>query len=113
MHLPLSDVLAIVIDSFTSATERHIEVRPASLLFPPLPFSPAPPRDAPSRLVVATPDPAALTSTPQVGDGLEIYVVVAQGRSPQGLEGMRNVQEVSPRADGDRMFVLRRELKKD
>lgn len=26
-HLPLPDVLAIVIDSFTSATERHIEVR--------------------------------------------------------------------------------------
>ena len=26
LHLPLSDVLAIVIDSFTSATERHIEV---------------------------------------------------------------------------------------
>ena len=25
-HLPLSDVLQIVIDSFTSATERHIEV---------------------------------------------------------------------------------------
>jgi hypothetical protein len=26
-HLPLPDVLSIVIDSFTSATERHIEVR--------------------------------------------------------------------------------------
>ncbi len=25
-HLPLTDVLALVIDSFTSATERHIEV---------------------------------------------------------------------------------------
>ena len=38
-HLPLSDVLAIVIDSFTSATERHIEVRLASL-----PLYPAPAR---------------------------------------------------------------------
>lgn len=27
LHLPLSDVLSIVIDSFTGATERHIEVR--------------------------------------------------------------------------------------
>jgi hypothetical protein len=27
-HLPLHEVLALVIDSFTSATERHIEVRP-------------------------------------------------------------------------------------
>ena len=26
VHLPLQDVLSIVIDSFTSATERHIEV---------------------------------------------------------------------------------------
>ncbi|KAL1937841.1 hypothetical protein VTO73DRAFT_12861 [Trametes versicolor] len=72
-HLPLPDVLAIVIDSFTSATERHIEV----------------------------------------GDGLEIYVVVAKGRSPQGLDGMRGVQELSAKADSDRTFVIRRELKKD
>ncbi|CDO72242.1 hypothetical protein BN946_scf184970.g94 [Trametes cinnabarina] len=72
-HLPLPDVLAIVIDSFTSATERHIEV----------------------------------------GDGLEIYVVVAKGRSPQGLDTMRGVQEMSARPDGDRMFVIRRDLKKD
>ena len=33
-HLPLSDVLAIVIDSFTSATERHIEVRSVSSIYP-------------------------------------------------------------------------------
>ena len=31
-HLPLPDVLSIVIDSFTSATERHIEVRLRFLL---------------------------------------------------------------------------------
>ena len=49
----------------------------------------------------------------QVGDGLEIYVVVAKGRSPQGLESMRGVQEMSTRPDGDRVFVIRRELKKD
>ena len=51
--------------------------------------------------------------TNQVGDGLEIYVVVAKGRSPQGLESMRGVQEMSTRPDGDRVFVIRRELKKD
>ena len=49
----------------------------------------------------------------QVGDGLEIYVVVTKGHSPQGLESIRNVQEVTTRADTDRMFVIRRELKKD
>ena len=49
----------------------------------------------------------------QVGDGLEIYVVVAAGRSPQGLDTMRNVQELTPLPEGDRMFVLRRPLKKD
>jgi hypothetical protein len=32
-HLPLSDVLSIVIDSFTSATERHIEVSSCLPLF--------------------------------------------------------------------------------
>ncbi|GJE92585.1 proteasome subunit [Phanerochaete sordida] len=73
VHLPLQDVLSIVIDSFTSATERHIEV----------------------------------------GDGLEIYVIVAKGRSPQGLESIRNVQELSTNPEGDRVFVIRRELKKD
>ncbi|THH19457.1 hypothetical protein EUX98_g8773 [Antrodiella citrinella] len=73
LHLPLSDVLAIVIDSFTSATERHIEV----------------------------------------GDGLEMYVVLAKGRTAQGVEGLRGAQEVSTTSDGDRVFVIRRELKKD
>ncbi|EKM49857.1 uncharacterized protein PHACADRAFT_265596 [Phanerochaete carnosa HHB-10118-sp] len=73
VHLPLQDVLSIVIDSFTSATERHIEV----------------------------------------GDGLEIYVILAKGRSAQGLESIRNVQEMSTNPEGDRVFVIRRELKKD
>ena len=49
----------------------------------------------------------------QVGDGLEIYVVVAKGRRPQGLDTMRGVQELSTQQNGDRMFILRRELKKD
>ncbi|KAI0070388.1 proteasome subunit [Panus rudis PR-1116 ss-1] len=73
LHLPLPDVLSIVIDSFTSATERHIEV----------------------------------------GDGLEIYVVLAKGRGAHGLESFRGIQELTTTSDGDRVFVIRRELKKD
>lgn len=88
-HLPLSHVLSIVTDSFTSATERHIEV----------------------------------------GDGLEIYVILAKGKSLSGLglESMRGVSELTSTADdsdgsasdgetlreGERVFVIRRELKKD
>ncbi|TFK48820.1 N-terminal nucleophile aminohydrolase [Heliocybe sulcata] len=72
-HLPLPHVLSLVIDSFTGATERHIEV----------------------------------------GDGLEIYVVLAKGRDLSGLEGFAGLQEVSSRSDGERIFVIRRELKKD
>jgi len=76
--LPLSDVLSIVIDSFTSATERHIEV----------------------------------------GDGLEIYIVLARDRDLGDLEVVRarNVgltQEVTVTDDGERVFVLRLDLKKD
>lgn len=73
-HLPLSTVLPLVIDSFTSATERHIEV----------------------------------------GDGLEIYVVLAKNsNSLQGLQTIRDIQEVTSNTDGERTFVIRRELKKD
>ncbi|CCL99528.1 uncharacterized protein FIBRA_01546 [Fibroporia radiculosa] len=72
-HLPLNDVLSIVIDSFTSATERHIEV----------------------------------------GDGLEIYVVLAKGRSTEDLASIRGLQELSAKDEGDRMFIIRRDLKKD
>ncbi|KAL0960455.1 hypothetical protein HGRIS_005498 [Hohenbuehelia grisea] len=72
-HLPLSTVLKLVIDSFTGATERHIEV----------------------------------------GDGLEIYVVLAKGASPQALEGIRGLQESTATSDGERVFVIQRELKKD
>jgi len=45
-NLPLSDVLDLVVDAFTSATERHIEV----------------------------------------GDGLEVYVVLAPGRSDDEIQ---------------------------
>jgi 20S proteasome subunit beta 6 len=75
-HLPLPDVVALVIDAFTGATERHIEV----------------------------------------GDGLEIFVVLASGRGTSGLEKFPHVQEVTPSAltslEGERVFVIRRELKR-
>lgn len=76
-------------DSFTSATERHIEV----------------------------------------GDGLEIYIILAKGKtlSGLGLDGVKGLSEVTSTVDdsdgsasegeslaeGERIFVLRRELKKD
>jgi 20S proteasome subunit beta 6 len=72
-HLPLPHVLSLVIDSFTSATERHIEV----------------------------------------GDGLEMYVVLARGSPLQGLESVQGVQEVTSTSDGERVFVVRRNLKRD
>ncbi|RXW19076.1 hypothetical protein EST38_g6770 [Candolleomyces aberdarensis] len=73
-HLPLATVLSIVIDSFTGATERHIEV----------------------------------------GDGLEMYIVLSNS-SPtlQDLQGLRGVEEVTSTNDGERVFIVRRELKKD
>jgi len=49
----------------------------------------------------------------QVGDGLEMYVVLAKGRTLQGLEGIRGMQELTTTDDGERVFVVRRELKKD
>jgi 20S proteasome subunit beta 6 len=49
-----------------------------------------------------------------VGDGLEIYVVFAKGsRSLQSLANIRDVQEMTATEDGERIFVIRRELKKD
>ncbi|KAF5382623.1 hypothetical protein D9615_002762 [Tricholomella constricta] len=74
VHLPLSTVLSLVIDSFTSATERHIEV----------------------------------------GDGLEMYVVLAKGSTAlQSIVSVRGIQEMTTTEDGERVFVIRRELKKD
>jgi len=49
----------------------------------------------------------------QVGDGLEMYVVLAKGSTEQGLEGVMGVEEVTKTMDGERVFVVRRELKKD
>ncbi|KAJ6544812.1 nucleophile aminohydrolase [Mycena vulgaris] len=72
-HLPLPHVLALVIDSFTSATERHIEV----------------------------------------GDGLEMYVVLAKGTALQGLDAMQGITEMTTTNDGERVFVIRRNLKRD
>ncbi|KAJ7903622.1 proteasome subunit [Mycena olivaceomarginata] len=75
-HLPLAHVLSLVIDSFTSATERHIEV----------------------------------------GDGLEIYVVLAKGSGApqvQELHAIPGVTELTTTADGERLFVVRRNLKRD
>lgn len=80
-NLPLGTVLGLVIDSFTSATERHIEV----------------------------------------GDGLEMYVVMAKGRAVDDLtskgalpEGVV-VEELGPLGEGggERTFLVRRTLKRD
>lgn len=50
----------------------------------------------------------------QVGDGLEIYVVLARGSLAfQDLGDIRGVQEMTTTQDGERVFVVRRELKKD
>jgi 20S proteasome subunit beta 6 len=56
-----------------------------------------------------------LTCTPQVGDGLEMFVVLAQGRPATEVENVPGAQELStaPAGEGERVFVLRRELKKD
>ncbi|KAJ7659853.1 20S proteasome subunit [Mycena rosella] len=72
-HLPLPRVLSLVIDSFTSATERHIEV----------------------------------------GDGLEMYVVLAKGSPLQGLDTIQGITELTNTNHGERMFVIRRNLKRD
>ncbi|KAJ6494710.1 nucleophile aminohydrolase [Mycena vitilis] len=72
-HLPLSHVLSLVIDSFTSATERHIEV----------------------------------------GDGLEMYVVIAKGSALQGLDAIEGISELTTNDEGERLFVVRRNLKRD
>lgn len=42
-----------------------------------------------------------------------MYVVLAKDRGVQGLEGIAGMQELSPTEDGERVFVIRRDLKKD
>ena len=58
------------------------------------------------------------TSFDEVGDGLEVYIVLARDRDLQDLEPIRArkdqfTQELSVTEDGERIFVLRRDLKKD
>ncbi|KAG9227895.1 hypothetical protein CCMSSC00406_0009729 [Pleurotus cornucopiae] len=55
----------------------------------------------------------AVYSFDPVGDGLEIYVVLAKGASTQALEGIRGIQETTVTNDGERVFIIQRELKKD
>ncbi|KAI6044049.1 nucleophile aminohydrolase [Pisolithus marmoratus] len=76
-HLPLQLVLALVIDSFTSATERHIEWWARSEM-----------------------DWKSILSLQKT----EIC---------KGLEGVSGLQELTISEDGERIFVVRRELKKD
>jgi len=76
--LSLSTVLSLVIDSFTSATERHIEV----------------------------------------GDGLEMFVVLSPSSAAQlsqQLQGMVGLEEITtaPREGGEKVFIIRRNLKRD
>lgn len=80
-NLPLSTVLSIVVDSFTSATEREI----------------------------------------RVGDELEIFVVMKNGRTTDDLVGEgklptgMTVEELTPLGEGggERTFLVRRPLKRD
>ncbi|KZV86657.1 N-terminal nucleophile aminohydrolase [Exidia glandulosa HHB12029] len=72
-HLPLPHVLQLVTDSFTGATERHIEV----------------------------------------GDGLEMFVILARGRGSQELEGVAGIREVTTSDERERVFVINRDLKRD
>jgi len=49
----------------------------------------------------------------QVGDGLEMYIVLAKGRTlPETVMDLLP-EELSSRGDGERVFVLKRDLKKD
>lgn len=42
-----------------------------------------------------------------------MYIVLAKGRGVQGLEDVRGARELSATDDGERVFVIRRDLKKD
>jgi hypothetical protein len=42
-----------------------------------------------------------------------MFVVLARGRAAPELEGRPGVQELSAPGDAERVFVVRRELKKD
>lgn len=49
----------------------------------------------------------------QVGDGLEIYISLSKSFPIPSLQGLQGIQEVTATRDGERIFVLRRDLKKD
>ena len=80
-RLPLSTVLGLVIDSFTSATERHIEV----------------------------------------GDGLEMYLVMKSGRGSEDLTGDGDlpkglkIEELESMGEGrgEKTFLISMPLKRD
>ncbi|KAK8844147.1 hypothetical protein IAR55_006941 [Kwoniella newhampshirensis] len=80
-NLPLSTILSLVVDSFTSATERHIEV----------------------------------------GDGMEIYVVMNRGRNTDDLLGpgilaeSMHVEELGALGEGggEKTFLVTSPLKRD
>lgn len=42
-----------------------------------------------------------------------MYVVLAKGSPLQGLELVQGVQEMSSTTDGERVFIVRRNLKRD
>ena len=42
-----------------------------------------------------------------------MYIVLARGRSLQSMGMSIDAQEVSARPDGERVFIVRRDLKKD
>lgn len=52
----------------------------------------------------------------QVGDGLEIFIVLASGRPTTELEHIPNIKRVygaTTATVGEKIFVLRKDLKKD
>jgi len=42
-----------------------------------------------------------------------MYVVLAKGRDTHGLEGVQGIKEVTTTEDGERLFIIQRDLKKD
>ena len=49
----------------------------------------------------------------QVGDGLEMYIVLAKGRTLPDVVTNLMPEELPSTEEGERIFVLKRDLKKD
>lgn len=49
----------------------------------------------------------------QVGDELEMYIVLSRSHPQQALDPRLNATEVSTTASGEKVFVVRRPLKRD